>query len=476
MQRQARHRVHQDRLAHRRAAARQPAKVHRCLHVHERQRHELGETTGLSLQIPDAQQMPRPMDRALGVAVHDRGRGAQPLAVRRAHHVQPLLRVDLVRRDDLPDLVVQDLRRRAGQGAQPRRLQLPEKLAHGLLQRRRALEHLQRRERMHMHVRQRRLDGLGDTDIGVAGIVGMDAALQAHLGRPARPGLLGPPHDLAHLQVVRRAAQRLVRLALGEGAERAAIVTNVGIVDVAVDHVTDHLAADAFPKCVGGLDHPVVVDVARREQPHDLALVQPLAFHRAVQDPLDAAVHAGEARPRRKRDRRQPRRPAVVARQPVGIGRLAHLRRDRRRQPACRRLGIGRIHRQPLHQDLAHRGGPLRKVLDLRPRRFRVHVIRRHRRHAAPIVDPRGDQLVVFRRRQVRRRLQVHLRPQDQPRRGHGPQHVLQVRLVRPRPLGVGLGAEILHDHFLDMTVFAVQVANGEQRIQPLRPRLADAD
>ena len=39
-----------------------------------------------------------------------------------------------------------------------------------------------------------------------------------------------------------------------------------------------------------------------------------------------------------------------------------------------------------------------------------------------------------------------------------------------------GLGAEILHDDFLDVAVRAVQIAQCQQRLDALAPRLADAD
>ena len=51
-----------------------PAQVHRRFHVHERQRHEFGEAAGLCLQVAQRQQMPRPGDRPLDMAVHDGGR------------------------------------------------------------------------------------------------------------------------------------------------------------------------------------------------------------------------------------------------------------------------------------------------------------------------------------------------------------------------------------------------------------------
>ena len=194
--------------------------------------------------------------------------------MRGAHHLEPLRRVHLVRADHRPHLVVEDLRRGAGQCAKPGILQLRQEIAQRQPERRRALRHLQRRERMHVHIRQRVLDRAADAEIGRAGVVGMDAALQAHFGRAALPCFLRPPHHFVQRQIVRRAAQCLVRLALGEGAELAAVVADVGVVDVAVDDVAHDVAADRLAQRIGRGDDMLVVGIARGEQAHDLGLVR----------------------------------------------------------------------------------------------------------------------------------------------------------------------------------------------------------
>ena len=53
---------------------------------------------------------------------------------------------------------------------------------------------------------------------------------------------------------------------------------------------------------------------------------------------------------------------------------------------------------------------------------------------------------------------------------------LLDGRLRRLGHARIGLGAEILDDDFLDMAVPLVGIANGEQRLDALQPRLADAD
>ena len=184
--------------------------------------------------------------------------------------IEPLRRVHLVRADDRAHLVVQDLGGGARQGAEARGLELRKKGPDRQAKRRRALRHLQGREGVDVHVRNRRLDGAADGEIGLAAVVRMNAALKANFGRASLPGFGGATDDLFESEVVRRAAQRLVRLALGEGAERAAVGAYVGVIDVAVDDVANDIAAHRPAKLIGACDDAAVVGVARGEQPHDL--------------------------------------------------------------------------------------------------------------------------------------------------------------------------------------------------------------
>ncbi len=117
----ARHRVHQQRLAEGRAPPGLVLEVDRGGHVHEGQRHELGEAARLALQGPGAHHVAGPAHRVLDRAEHDGDVGAQADAVRRAVRLEPLLGVDLVGADDGAHLVVEDLGRRARQRLQARR-------------------------------------------------------------------------------------------------------------------------------------------------------------------------------------------------------------------------------------------------------------------------------------------------------------------------------------------------------------------
>src|SRR5436190_238364 len=107
---------------------------------------------------------------------------------------------------------------------------------------------------MDVQVGEDLLDRAADVDVEVAREGGMDAALQTDLGAAALPGLLAAADDLVERDEVRRAAQVGRQLALGEGAEAAAEVADVRVVDVASDHVGDGIAADLAAQGVGGCD------------------------------------------------------------------------------------------------------------------------------------------------------------------------------------------------------------------------------
>ena len=101
-------------------------------------------------------------------------------------------------------------------------------------------------------------------------------------------------------------------------------------------------------------------------------------------------------------------------------------------------------------------------------------MIGRDRRHTAPVVDPRGQQLAEV-GGQVRRRLNMHLRRQDHPGQGDG------VEVVGPRArrpvlhARLRLGQEVLDDHLLDMAPPAVPLGDGLQGLDAVGPALADS-
>ncbi len=149
--------------------------------------------------------------------------------------------------EDPADLVVEDLGGRAGDGVESGLLGGGQPLPDGHARAGRAVDDLHRREGVHMHAGDAFLDGAGDVEIGRAGQVGVDAALHADLHRADVPRLLGAVGDLGEGEGVGVG----VGAALGEGAETAAGVADVGEVDVPGDDVGDVVADGGAAQIVG---------------------------------------------------------------------------------------------------------------------------------------------------------------------------------------------------------------------------------
>src|SRR5215207_11394571 len=130
---------------------------------------------------------------------------------------------------------------------------------------------------MDVKFRQLGLQGAADLEVGVAGESRMDSALEADLHGAAFPGLPPAPHDLAQRDEIRPAAQVRSQPSLREGAEAAAEVADVRVVDVARDDVGDGVAVHQAPQPVGRREDPVQLVAASREEPGDLVLAQYLA-------------------------------------------------------------------------------------------------------------------------------------------------------------------------------------------------------
>src|SRR5580704_17958432 len=273
--------------------------------------------------------------------------------------IEPLRRVDLVRADHGAHLVVQDLGRSARQGAEAYGFELGQKRPDRHAKRRRALRDLEWRERMNVHIRNRRFDSAANAEIGFASIIRMDAALEADFGRAPPPRFGRAADNLFEREVIGRATQRLMRLALGEGAERAAIGAYVGVVDVAVDDVADGVAADSSAKLIGCGDKAAVIRVARREQPHDFGRVQARASLCALDDALKRWIDGARVDCRRRWSDLRARRPIVVTREALGVAETARLRGDLRRGPGRKIARAGGVDRQAVNQKLAGGSGAL---------------------------------------------------------------------------------------------------------------------
>src|ERR1700733_777582 len=147
-----------------------------------------------------------------------------------------------------------------------------------------------------MQPRHRLLDRPTDAEIGRTGVFGMDAALQANLGRAALPSFLAAAGGLAHIAILGAGPPILAELALRERAELAAEITDVRVVDVAGDDVADRVAVDLAAQPVSRFADSVERIAARREQRDDVAFAQGFARRRAVEDRLDGGCLAGVPR------------------------------------------------------------------------------------------------------------------------------------------------------------------------------------
>ena len=199
----ARDRVHPAVVLERRPGSRLPREVDRRVLVHERERHELREPTGALLDTSEPPDVRHPMRRSVDVPVHDRGRGPQADLVRGGHDLLPGVSGQLPFRQHPADVVVEDLRRGAGDRPEAAVLGLGEPLGDPDPEAGGAVGDLHGRERMDVDVRHPRLDRVEDAEVVVAAEVGVDAALHAHLGGAGLPCFLGAVGHLLDGEPVR---------------------------------------------------------------------------------------------------------------------------------------------------------------------------------------------------------------------------------------------------------------------------------
>ena len=179
--------------------------------------------------------------------------------------LEPLLGVHLVGADDRAHFVVEDLGRGAGQRGEAGVLQRAQVVGERHVEPARAFGHLERGEAVHVDRRRDLLHRARDVDVVVAVEVGMDAALQAHLGRAALDRLDDAALHLLELEEVRLAAQVERERTLRERAEPALERADVRVVDVAVADEGDLVAVDLAAQLVGDLgDARDLRDRARR--------------------------------------------------------------------------------------------------------------------------------------------------------------------------------------------------------------------
>src|SRR5262249_17775024 len=129
----------------------------------------------------------------------------------------------------------------------------------------RTLPDLERRERVHVDVGHRVFHRAADLEVLAAGEARVDAALETDLRGAALPGLARAAGNLGVRDQVRLPAQARGELPLREGAEAAAEVADVRVVDVPRDDVGDVVAVDLAAQVVGGRADGGGLAAARRE-------------------------------------------------------------------------------------------------------------------------------------------------------------------------------------------------------------------
>src|SRR5215468_5311686 len=142
----------------------------------------------------------------------------------------------------------------------------------------------QRRERVNVDPRYGLEDGAHQSQIGVARVGWMNAALEADFGGPALPSFEGAPSDFLECEVIGSAAQMIAELALRKGTEAAGVAAHVGVIDVAVDHVGDDVGVDLCTQAVSSNANLIDLSSAGREQAHNLVFVQSISRGGAVEE------------------------------------------------------------------------------------------------------------------------------------------------------------------------------------------------
>ncbi len=245
---QARQRVNFEMLGQRWAGARQSLMEEQRVLVDEAEGNEFGEASGLGLNLAQQPHLANPVRGSFGVSVHQRRSGANAAAVRGADDFDPLRGRKFVGREDVANLVVENFGGGAGQRAQAVVAQ------HGKIVGQRhagefdAVDDFHRREGVDVHARDGVLDGAENVAVVELGKIVRQAALDADFGRAELPGLDGL---LRHLVEREEVGVGLARAA-AEGAELASHETDVGEIDVAVDHVGDEVAGEFGAQQVGG--------------------------------------------------------------------------------------------------------------------------------------------------------------------------------------------------------------------------------
>ena len=296
----------------------------------------------------------------------------------------------------------------------------------------------------------------------------MDPALEADLGRAALPRLLGAPDDLVQRHQVGGPAEVRRELPLREGAEAAAEVADVRVLDVPGHDVRDLVAAR--PRAGAGRPRR---RPARRSSPRARRRRGELVLAELVAGELERERVAAERERRRGVDAG---RPAPLAREPGRVRRAQHRRQHGRVEPGRVRRTPGRRAAGPRARARGSASPPraaARSGHGASGLTWSIVTGETPPQSSMPASSRRGNSskarfggawtCTAAGRSRIRAAAIVQRWSSSS---GSG-------WLGHAR---AGLGAEVLHDHLLQVAVLLGEVAERQQGVEPLLARLADPD
>ena len=197
---------------------------------------EGAEARHLVLQCADLAHVLDALRQRFDVPVHHRGRRRHALAVRLAHHLKPLLALGLLRGEDVPHAVDEDLAAAARDRVEPSVAQTRDGVGNREVRAPRNERDLRRRERMQVELRVPLLDRAEDVLVPLDAKVWVVTALHQRARATDRDRLLDLGEDDPLRQDV---ALALIAGLAVERAEVAVRDADIGVVDVAIDDVRD---------------------------------------------------------------------------------------------------------------------------------------------------------------------------------------------------------------------------------------------
>ena len=174
---------------------------------------------------------------------------------------------------------------------------------------------------------------------------------------------------------------------------------------------------------------------------------------------------------------RPPRRIDIQGESGFRVGQCGQVPGHPRIDPGSTGGHVFRLGGEPLHQVETGLCGDLGEILQRRPRPLWVDVVRCQWGNATPIVHTRAQQCqALLARNQIGRGLDPHIRTENQSGHRNACHKVVETGIRGGRHRGVALGAEVLHNDFLDVAEFLVQATDRMQGVSAFGQRLPDTD